>query len=175
MLGRRLFSVAVAVVAVIVASSAPASLTTQSVKITSSLDGKKVLPLRIRWLAHPRVPTGRISKVDFLIDGKLRCVERYAPYNYSSDERHGHLGYLVTTWLMPGKHRFTVRVVLATGRSASDTVAARVLPAPKPPAALAGKWHRMVTADPELVPSGIWEIVFDRIGSWDLDPAGSGS
>ncbi len=133
-----------------------------------------MLPLKIRWLAHPRVPTGRISEVDFLVDGKLRCVERYAPYNYGSDDRHGHLGYLVTTWLAPGKHRFTVRVVLATGPKASHTVVARVLPAPKPPAALAGKWRRMVTADPKLVPSGIWEIVFDRIGSWDLDLVGSG-
>src|SRR5262249_54853721 len=104
----------------------------------------------------------------------LRCVERYAPYNYGSDDRHGHLGYLVTSWLTPGKHRFTVRVVLATGRKASHTVVARVLTAPTPPPELAGEGARLVAADPKLVPPGEWEIVFDRIGAWDLDPVGSG-
>jgi hypothetical protein len=181
---RPPFRILIALVGVIVTpSSAPASLTVQPVKVTSSIDGKKVLPLRIRWLAYPRVPMAQISEVDFLIDGKLRCIEHSPPYNYGSDDFHGHLGYLVTTWLSPGRHRFTVRAVLTNGRKASHTVIARVLPAPEPPPALAGRWQRTVTdeevskVDPRSVgdlPTGKWELVFDRIGAWNLDPAGSG-
>ena len=43
--------------------------------VTSSLDGKTVLPLRTRWLAYPKLPAAKIQEVDFLIDGKLRWIE----------------------------------------------------------------------------------------------------
>jgi hypothetical protein len=167
----------VPLLSVILVSSAPASPTVQPFKVTSSIDGRKVLPLRIRWLAYPKAPRTQISKVDFLIDGKLRCSERHAPYNYGSDDFRGHLGYLVTTWLSPGRHRFTVRAILKDGQKASHTVVARVLSAPEPPAALAGRWQRTVTreevarVDPRSVgdlPTGRWELVFDRIGAWEL-------
>jgi hypothetical protein len=69
--------------------------------VTSSLDGRRVLPLRSRWLAYPRLPVAQIEEVDFLIDGKVRWIEHHAPYNYGSDDLHGHLGYLITTWLSP--------------------------------------------------------------------------
>lgn len=119
----------------------------------------------------------RISRVDFLIDGKLRCVERFAPYNYGSDDLHGHLGYLVTTWLSPGLHRFTARAVLTNGQKASHTVVARALPAPRPPPALAGRWQRTV-ADKDIPDHAVrpekWELVFDRVGAWNLDPVGTG-
>jgi hypothetical protein len=174
---RPPFLILVALVGVSVASSAPASPTAQPFKVTSSIDGKKVLPLRIRWLAYPKVPTAQISNVDFLIDGKLRCIERYSPYNYGSDDFHGHLGYLVTTWLSPGRHRFTARAVLTNGRKASHTVVARVLPAPEPPASLARRWQRRVAAKDipdNAVPFGRWELIFDRVGAWNLDPVGTG-
>jgi hypothetical protein len=151
----------------------------QALRITSTLDGKKVLPIRSRWLTHPNVPSAKIARVDFLIDGRVRCIERYAPYNYGSDDFHGHLGWLVTSWLTPGKHRFTARATLSDGRKASDTVVARVLPAPEPPAALAGRWKRTVTKEDIArfsgdIPAGEWELVFDRVGVWALDPGGSG-
>ena len=149
-------------------------------KITSSLDGKKVLPLRSHWLAFPR-PANKIKKVDFLIDGKLRWIELNPPYNYGSDENGRNLGYLITTWLTPGQHRFTVRAVQYSGRTATDTVTARVLPAPAPPASLAGKWTRTLTDDDlknlppdQRPPTGIWELIFDQVGEWHLDPVGSG-
>jgi hypothetical protein len=44
--------------------------------------------------------------------------------------------------------------------------------APEPPAGLAGRWRRTVIG--RLVPSGTWDMVFDRVGVWDLDPVGSG-
>ena len=46
---------------------------------------------------------------DFLIDGKSRWVEHDRPYNYGSDDLHGHFGFLITTWLSPGTHHFTAR------------------------------------------------------------------
>jgi hypothetical protein len=174
--------VVVALAAAIAVSSALGS-GTKPIAVTSSIDGKKVLPQRSRWLAHPRVSAAQISEVDFLIDGKLRWIEHHAPYNYGSDDLHGHLGYLFTSWLTPGKHRFTARAITTSGRTGSDTAVARVLPAPQPPAALAGLWVRTVTeqdlqkSDPKFgggPPAGVWKLVFDRVGAWHLDPMGSG-
>jgi hypothetical protein len=155
----------------------------QPFRITSSIDGKKVLPIRSRWLAYPKVSSAKVAEVEFLIDGKVRCVEHYARYNYGSDDLHGHYGWLFTTWLKPGKHRFTARATLTNGQKATDTVVARVLPAPEPPTELAGRWQRTVTdedvarVDPRSVgdlPTGRWELVFDQVGAWSLDPKGSG-
>src|SRR5947209_20570510 len=84
--------------------------------VTSSLDRNNVLPLRTRWLAYPKLPAATIKQVEFLIDGKVRWVEQYAPYNYGSDDFHGHLGYLITTWLTSGRHVFTARAIDKTGR-----------------------------------------------------------
>jgi hypothetical protein len=164
-------------------SSAAAGGQEQSLKVTSTIDGKKVLPLRSRWIAHPSLPESRVREIAFLIDGKLRWIERFAPYNYGSDDLHGHLGYLFTTWLAPGEHAFTARVTDTRGRRAIDTVVARVLPAPEPPTALKGMWGRVVTekdltkSDPKFgsgPPAGTWKLVFDRVGAWHLDPQGTG-
>jgi hypothetical protein len=127
-------------------AAAAASRAETPFAVTSSLDGKKVLPLRSRWLAYPKLPAAQIKEVDFLIDGKLRWIEHDAPYNYGSDDLHGHLGYLITTWLTPGRHTFTARAIDKQGRKATDTVVARVLPAPEPPSELHEKvWKRNVT------------------------------
>ena len=117
--------------------SAPRPLATDAAKpirVTSSLDGKKVLPLRTRWLARANIPPPKIKEVDFLIDGKLRWIEHYRPYNYGSDDPHGHLGFLITTWLRPGHapiHRPSSSV---RGSSGHHIVAARVFrPRHRPP------------------------------------------
>ena len=157
----------------------------QRLAVTSSIDGKKVLPQMTRWLAHPNVAPADVAAADFLVDGKLRWVEHRSPYNYGSDDDKGHLGYLFTSWLSPGKHTFTVRVTTTDGRTAVDVVTARVLAAPAPPTALAGTWRRAVTAadtakaDPKygtdnVPPSGKWRLVIDRTGTWELDPLGTG-
>jgi len=158
---------------------------TQSLVVTSSLDGKKVLPQVTRWIAHPNVAPAEVTQVDFLIDGKLRWTEQLAPYNYGSDDEKGHLGYLFTSWLTPGMHRFTAVVRATRGRTARDVVTARVLPSPRPPVALAGTWTRQLTAqdaakaDPKygtdnVPPTGKWRLVIDRVGVWELDPLGTG-
>jgi hypothetical protein len=156
------------------AHHAPATVSAgSSFTVTSSLDGRRVLPLRSRWLVYPKARAATIKKVDFLIDGKLRWIEHYAPYNYGSDDFQSHLGYLITTFLTPGRHTFTARAVDKAGRKAVDTVTARVVPAPEPPAELAGVvWKRN---NPNLGGlSGEWELIFDHVGSWHLDPLGGG-
>jgi hypothetical protein len=79
--------------------------------------------------------------------------------------------------------RCAATVLNMKGADAVDTVTARVLPAPQPPAALAGTWTRVVTAqDAEKAapqyggspPVGRWKLVFDRVGAWELTPTGIG-
>ena len=136
---------ALAAVAALSLAAGAAGAASQPFRVTSTLDGKTVLPHRIHWLAFPKVPSTTKVKVEFLIDGIVRWHERDIPYTYSDDG-----GYLVTSWLRPGMHRFTVRATIVrvgstpvtNGQVAEDTVVARVLPAAEPPAALAGTWQR---------------------------------
>lgn len=145
--------------------------------VKSSLDGKSTLPNRIHWLAYPKLLTAKVAKVDFLIDGKVRWTERTPPYTFGQDN-----GYLITTWLTPGSHHFAARVTDTENHSVSDTVTARIQPAQAPPKALAHHWKRTLTAaDQNKVefasppPKGGWEIVFDQVGIWELDPLGGGT
>ena len=147
----------------------------QPFKITSTLDGKTALPHRIQWLAT--VHGAKAREVDFLIDGKLRWVHHHLPYYYGDfSESPGTVdrGYLVTSWLDPGLHHFTVRATSTSGQTVSDTVVARVPPTPDPPSALAGTWQR--TVDPAgapkpgspgapkdtPTPAGTYKLVIDR-------------
>jgi hypothetical protein len=139
--------------------------------VRSSLDGMVVLPHRIHWLGLPLLGRSKVSEVAFLIDGSVRWIEHGAPYSFGDDG-----GYLVTSWLSPGRHRFTVRVRSTDGKTASDAVTARVLPAPAPPAQLAGRWQRMVSRavhDPTgggNAPAGSWTINFERRWIEDVAP-----
>ena len=155
-------------------ASASASAAKPKLAITSSLDGKTVLPHRIHWIARPNVSQAQVRQVDFLIDGKLAWIEHMPPYNYSEDENGAHLGYLVTSWLTPGRHRFAVRAITFDGRKVTDTVTARVTARPDLPAGLAGTWQRLLsdtsaapapgTADnptDNYFPSGTYTIVID--------------
>jgi hypothetical protein len=180
-MSNRLLLAALASLACVVgASAASAGGEAEPFKVMSTIDGKRVLPHRLRWIAYPSVPASKIERVEFLIDGKVRWIEGFRPYNYGSDDFRGHLGYLITTWLKPGRHTFTARAVDKAGRKATDSVRARVLPAPEPPASLAGMWKRTVTpadlekSGEEPPPPGVWKLVFDRVGAWHLDPHGSG-
>jgi len=156
--------------AVAVATAAVAQPGSRSFKVRSTLEGKTALPHRIHWVAFPSLPRKQVAEVAFIIDGgKPRWVERNPPYTYSDDR-----GYLVTSWLSPGRHRFTVRVKATDGRRATHTVTARVLPAPQPPSTLAGKWQRTVDAHAApkpgsagnptetFTPSGVYTIDFER-------------
>jgi len=139
-------------------------------RVTSTLDGKTVLPHRIHWTGFTTLPVLEVKRVDFLIDGKPVWTEHNAPYTFADDR-----GYLVTSWLTPGLHSFTVRVTAVGGRQADDTVKARVRPAATVPARLVGTWQRAIadTSDAPapgssenptdtLTPPGTYRITFDR-------------
>lgn len=150
--------------------------------VTSTLDGHTTLPHRISWVATPSVPPADVTEVDFLIDGKVTWIEHTAPYVFGGDDNGANRGFLFTTWLSPGMHTFTARVIDTDGRKSANTVTARVPLAPQPPAALKGMWARTMSgqditkagATQAPPPTGQWKIVFNHVGGWELDPLGSG-
>jgi hypothetical protein len=149
--------------------------------VTSSLDGKKVLPLRVHWIARlHHISPSQVLEVDYFIDGKKAWDEKSPPYYYGGystqfpTDAPWHGGNrLVTSFLTPGFHAFTVRVLRLTGRALIDTVKARVVAAPSPPQDLAGAWARMVTPDdlkkgPVGPPPGTWTLHVTSAG-WGGD------
>jgi len=143
--------------------------------IRSSLDGKAVLPHRIRWVASASAPV-LFPGVEFLIDGKLLFANRLVPYTFGDDGRDEdsgtrRTGYLVTTWLRPGTHRFTVRgkAIVAGGRtSAEKTVTARVVAPPSPPAPLAGTWTRRLDTAAPPDPNRLYRSVTAQPGTYRI-------
>jgi hypothetical protein len=152
---------------------APAS--TKPFTIRSSLDGKTVLPHRIRWIAYPSGPV-LFPGVEFLIDGKLVFANRLEPFAFGDDghdEATGKVntGYLVTTWLAPGTHRFTVRaetIVAGKRTRAEKTVTARVPPSPLPPAQLAGTWQRQLDSAVPPDPNRLYRSVTAQPGTHQI-------
>ena len=143
--------------------------------VSSTLDGLASLPHRIPWVVTPGIPIADVAEVDFLIDGTLAWVEYKAPYVYGDDGN-----WLVTSFLTPGSHTFTVRVVAVSGTSATRSVAASVSPPSAPAAALAGTWARTVTAADDskatsgmLPPTGVWRLTIAAQGWEPLDPQGN--
>lgn len=176
MLGLVAAAVALAAVATTGATSS------KPFTVTSTLDGKKVLPHSIHWVATATDAPGHVSEVAFLIDGKVRWIEHQAPYVYGADSGP-HRNSLVTSWLTRGEHRFTVRAVAVGGRTAKDTVTARVVPPPPVPSSLAGTWQRTfssTTGAPKpgspgnptasLTPPGRYTITFDPRWIHDVFP-----
>jgi hypothetical protein len=171
----RVLLVGAACAAALVVLSAGTAASGKPFTVTSTLDGKTVLPHHIHWYAD--APGTTVRLMEFLIDGKVRWTQKKAPFLYGdNDDSFGKIdrGYLVTSWLAPGPHRFTTRATATDGRVASDTVTARVLPAVPVPPALAGAWRR--TVDPAgaprpgtpgapadtPTPKGTYTIVFDK-------------
>ena len=168
----------VIVVASLVASPASANRAASAplFAVRSTLDGKAVLPQRIHWIAKPEHAPSKIKEVDFLIDGRLGWIEHTAPYVYANDGN-----WLVTSFLAPGKHRFTTRVIAAVGGKAVETVTARVLARTAPPVELAGRWQRTMTAadaqkatSSQPPPPGLWKIRISAKGWAMTDPQGGG-
>lgn len=139
-LHTRMVSVAL-LAGVVAVSSALASSDASTFTVTSSLDGKMVLPLRIKWIAYPQLDPsqGEVAEVDYLIDGFHAWTERGSPWSFGSDGNS-----LVTAVLKPGMHSFAVRAITLDGQVATDKVEARVIAAPRPRGKLAGTWKRTV-------------------------------
>jgi hypothetical protein len=128
-----------------------------SVHVTSTLDGRNVLPHRIHWIAYPSRSPSRVRAVEFVVDGRTLWVAHHAPYVFGNEGN-----YLVTSFLSSGLHRFAVVAISTTGVRVSDGVTARVLPSPSPPPALAGEWHARG-----------WLLVVSSVG-WRIDAARGG-
>ena len=124
---------------VIGASSALAGRNDASFTVTSSLDGKTVLPVRSHWIAYPKIDAsqGQVVEVDYLIDGYHAWTAHNAPWYYGDKGN-----WLVTSVLKPGLHTFTVRALTADNQVAIDKFQARVTAPRRPPAKLAGSWSR---------------------------------
>jgi hypothetical protein len=145
------------------------------VTVTSTLDHLAQVPERIRWIATIQPASTTVDHVDYLIDGKVAWTETSAPYVYGGDDDGANLGYLITTWLQPGAHTFTVRVVGgAQAVLATDQVRAQTVAGAAPPAGLAGVWSRVVPGSPGGPPTGRWRLAFDNVGAWELDTLGTG-
>ena len=125
--------------AIVGVSSALAGVSDTSFTVTSSLDGKSVLPVRSHWIAYPQIDSsqGPVAEVDYLIDGFHAWTAHSSPWYYGDSGN-----WLVTAILKPGLHTFTVRAVVSPDNVAVDKFQARVLSPPKPPARLAGSWSR---------------------------------
>jgi hypothetical protein len=119
---------------VVAVSSALAGRSDTGFTVTSTLDGKTVLPVRIQWIATPQ-NAQNVSEVDYFIDGHHAWTEHQAPYVYGSDNN-----LLVTSFLKPGMHTFTVRAVTTDNQIATDIVKAQVVAPPAPPPKFAGAW-----------------------------------
>jgi hypothetical protein len=150
---------AVALVATAVVAARPTATPAQPFLVVSTLDGKTVLPHHVRWDGSTTLPGTEIKKVQFLIDGTVRWTDTRSPYAFASDSTASKPGYLVTSWLRPGVHRFVVRMVTTGGRTATDGVTARVLPAAEVPPKLAGSWTR---TESSVSPAGTYTLTFVR-------------
>jgi hypothetical protein len=124
---------------VVAVSSALAGRNDSSFTVTSSLDGKTVLPVRSHWIAYPKLDSaqGQVAEVDYLIDGYHAWTAHSAPWYYGDKGN-----WLVPSDLKPGLHAFTVRALTADNQVAIDKFQARVVAPPQPPAKFAGRWTR---------------------------------
>lgn len=166
----RLLALAL-LIGVVAVSSALAGRSDTGFTVSSTLDGKTVLPIRSQWIATPNT-TQSVTEVDYFIDGYHAWTEHQGPYYYGGND--GSVGnWLVTTFLKPGLHTFSVRAITSDNQVATDTVKAQVIAAPQPPAKLAGSWSRTVTrADLKKVPflhPGLWTFAITSKG-WTFGP-----
>jgi len=108
---------------VVAVSSALAGRNDTSFTVTSSLDGKTVLPIRSHWIAYPKIDPsrGQVAEVDYLIDGYHSWTAHSAPW-YFGDKGN----WLVTSVLQVAIDKFQARVTAPR----------------RPPAKLAGSWSR---------------------------------
>ena len=162
-----LFAVLAAVVGVSSALASGGSIT--AFKVTSTLDGKKVLPLQIRWIGRPQIALSQVTKVEFLVDGHWLWTEHQAPYVYGGNDGSDE-NWLFTSFLKPGRHSFTVRVFTKSGTTGTDTVRARVIQAPPPPPELAGTWKHHVTGSCGACDRNHNETVSISTTGWGFTP-----
>jgi hypothetical protein len=152
---------------VVAISSALAGRSDTSFTVTSSIDGKTVLPFRSHWIATPN-DTQSIDHVDFFIDGYHAWTQHQAPWYYGDTGN-----WLITTDLKPGLHKFVVRAYDTSSQTAVDSVQARVVAPPAPPARLAGSWKRTTPSGTLLIAKNGWTIHPNAVVDAQYLPNGS--
>jgi hypothetical protein len=152
----------------------PAHPTAAPARISSSIADGATLSRPVRWEARlAGVQAGDVVSVRFAVDGKVRHVERLAPYLFA-----GQGNLLLPGSLRPGSHTFAVDARLVDGRHVTAASTA-VVPATayRVPRTIVGRWTRTVkpaevrrTAgfrDPsygEALPVGAWKLRIDAAG-----------
>ena len=151
------------------ATSAPAARVSSSIAEGAELAGP------VRWEARVTgVPADGVVSVRFLIDGKVRHLERQTPYLFA-----GRGNLLLPGTLGPGTHVFAVDVKLADGsRLTAASTAVVSKQAPSIPRQVLGRWTRTVTAaevartqsfrnpaDGVPLPAGTWQLRIDADGA----------
>jgi hypothetical protein len=143
-----------------------------SARVSSSIAEGAELTNPVRWQANVTgIPAGDVVSVRFLIDGKVRHLEREAPYVFA-----GRGNLLLPGTLGPGSHIFVVDVTLTDShRLTAATTAVVSQKASGVPRQVLGHWTRTVTAaevartgsfrnpaDGVPLPTGTWQV---RIGA----------
>jgi hypothetical protein len=141
-------------------------------RITSSIRDGAELASPVRWQARiSGAQAGEVESVRFLIDGKLRHVERETPYLFA-----GSGNRLLPGTLKPGFHTFAVDAQLVDGHRLTAASTATVANGAQPvPSEVLGRWKRTVTARDvqrtesfrkaeygDSLPIGTWKL---RVGS----------
>lgn len=146
----------------------PAATPASSARVSSSIAEGSELTNPLPWQARVTgVPAGDVVSVRFLIDGKIRHLEREAPYLFA-----GRGNLLLPGTLGPGSHIFVVDVTLTDGHRLTAAATAVVsAKAPGVPRQVLGRWTRTVTAaevartgsfrnpaDGVPLPTGTWQV-----------------
>jgi hypothetical protein len=107
-----------------------------AVEVNSSLAGVSVLPGRLHWSVTTSLPADEVREVRFTIDGRRYWTDYEPPFSYGEEG-----GYFVTTWLSPGRHRFSANVFDVRGDKWSDIAFANVSEAHVPTSLLSVWWR----------------------------------
>jgi hypothetical protein len=123
-------------------SAAQSEAVPERVEIQSSLDGLSILPRRIAWTVTTSLPASEVREVRFRLDGLRLWTDPSPPFAY------GEEGAELGTWMGPGRHRFTVRVIATDGSRTNETVIVRVRKT-KTNDKLQNVWGRLSKAEQE--------------------------
>jgi hypothetical protein len=151
-------------------------------RVTSSIVEGAKLAKPVVWEARVAGVTLRdVAEVRFLIDGKVRHIERKARYVFAGDGNR-----LLPGTLGSGSHTFAVDVRLAKGPRLTTAATATVPPeAQGVPGEVTGRWQRNITAaevgrtestrrpeDGDPLPTGRWtlQIGADAVARY-VDPS----
>jgi hypothetical protein len=110
--------------------------------VTSTIKDGAVLSAALPWQASVEAGAAdSVSRVEFVVDGKVRWTERSEPYVFDDD------GQLLTPWLLGnGAHVLSVRAVAGSGADGVATARVTVRASTAANAQLAGTYHRQVTS-----------------------------